>query len=93
MSENAVKQRLNKAIKRAVASLEEVDYDVIIIPDNVFTIHAERIKEIRKIMIVLDKVSSIDIRIVREKSVPEVCTKEIWCAEKRKKKFKKIIIN
>ena len=93
MSEEAIKQRKNKAIKRAAESLKDVDYDVILIPNNVFNIHAEREKEIRKIRIVLDEVSDGDLKIVREKIVAEICKKEIWCSEKRKKKFRKVLIN
>lgn len=93
MSEEAIKQRLNKAKRRAINILKEADFEITVFSDGVFHFQAETEEIIRKVRIVLDKESDNDIKIVSEKIVPNICKKEIWCSEKRKRKFRKIIVN
>ena len=93
MSEEAIKQRLIKARKRAINIFREADFEIIPLSDGVFDFQAEAEQVIKKIRIVLDKENDNDIRIVSEKNVPNICKKEIWCAIYGTRKFKKIRIN
>jgi hypothetical protein len=89
MPESAVKQRLNRAIRSAVRCLDQPkgSYRIMLQSNGPFHIEAIREKEIRKIRIVLDKVSDHDEKAVREIRLPHVCTKEIWCKKQNERDF------
>ena len=94
MSDFAIKQRLNRAIKSAIKLLDQPpgSYEIILLNNHVFHIEAIRKKEIRKIRIVLDEITEEDEKMVREFSLPEICTKEIWVKESTNRLFKVIEI-
>ena len=89
MSDFAIKQRLNRAIKSAIKLLDQPpgSYEIILLNNHVFHIEAIRKKEIRKIRVVLDKITEEDEKMVREFSLPEICTKEIWAKKERGREF------
>ena len=94
MSDFAIKQRLNRAIKSAIKLLDQPpgSYEIILLNNHVFHIEAIRKKEIRKIRVVLDKITEEDIKKVKRFSLPEICTKEIWCKIQRQRGFKTLEI-
>lgn len=88
MPDLAIKKRLNRAVRSAASLLDRPEYGKVIILDNhVFHIEAIREKEIRKIRIVLDKITKDDIDLVKNFELPNICTKEIWCRIRNKSKF------
>ena len=89
MSDFAIKQRLNRAIKSAIKLLDQPpgSYEIILLNNHVFHIEAIRKKEIRKIRVVLDEITEEDEKMVREFSLPEICTKEIWCKKENERGF------
>jgi len=95
MSDFAIKQRLNRAIKSAIKLLDQPpgSYEIILLNNHVFHIEAIRKKEIRKIRIVLDEITEEDKELVAKVNLPIVCTKEIWCKERNSREFKIVEIN
>ncbi len=95
MAEEAIKQRLNRAIKAAARCLDQPtgSYQVILLNNGPFHIEAIREKEIRKIRVVLEKISSTDEKIIREVKLPGICTKEIWCRKSVQRRFEKIDVS
>jgi len=88
MSEEAVKQKLYRAINSAASILDKPQgtYRVIRLDGKPFHLEALREKEIRKIRIVLDTISEGDVNLVSNSDkIPNIITREIWC-----KKFGKI---
>ena len=95
MSDFAIKQRLNRAIKSAIKLLDQPpgSYEIILLNNHVFHIEAIRKKEIRKIRVVLDEITEEDEKMVREFSLPEICTKEIWVKREGGRDFMIKVIN
>jgi hypothetical protein len=89
MPEEAIKQRLNRAIKAAVNCLNQPigSYEIVFQSSGPFHLEAIRQKEIRKIRIVLDMVSINDEKEVARTRLPTVCTKEIWCKKINDRRF------
>jgi len=54
-------------------------WDLTILDNHVFHLEAARPREIRRIRIVFDKITAHDIELVRQRELPDICTKEIWC--------------
>lgn len=83
--EKTIKQRFRRAIRAAqrILSYPEGSARVIELNNHVFHLEAIRPKEIRKIRVVLDKSTKEDVELVRNYPLPENCTKEIWCRNKR----------
>jgi hypothetical protein len=81
MSEEALKQRLSRAIKAAKKCLDHPKgtCEVVILGNGAFHLEAIREKEIRKIRIVLDQISIGDENELHKLRLPSICTKEIWC--------------
>jgi len=81
MPEEAIKKRTRRAIRAAMEDLNNPpgSWDLTILDNHVFHLEAVRPREIRKIRIVLDKITARDVELVKERELPEVCTKEIWC--------------
>lgn len=87
MGDEAIKQRLNRAIKSAIKILEPGNYEIILLNNHVFHIEAIRKKEIRKIRIAIDKITYEDEKLVNEFSLPDICTKEIWLKKEHGREF------
>lgn len=90
------KQRLRYAKKKAINILKEADYNAFSINDDVFTIQAEREKEIRKIRIVLNKIDDEDKNLVKNFNSSQLFIKEIWVVKKNifgKLRFEKVPIS
>jgi len=84
MAEEAIKKRTRRAVRAAMEDLDNPpgSWDLTILDNHVFHLEAVRPREIRKIRIVLDKISAHDIEVVSRRELPEICTKEIWCRSK-----------
>lgn len=82
----ASERRHSKAVKRAKTLLENppASYDVFLVKDLIFDMIALKENEVLILKIVLDEISSDDIRLVRERRLPTSVTKKIL-----KKEFKK----
>lgn len=93
MAEENVKKRLNRAIRAAIKILESVDYKIMVLGKaNVFNIEVIREKEIKKIRIVVDKITDKDKKLVKDFKLPEICTKESWCRNHSDRDFEIVII-
>jgi hypothetical protein len=81
MAEEAIKKRTRRAIRAAMECLDNPpgSWDLTILDNHVFHLEAARQREIRKIRIVLDRISARDVELVSRRELPEICTKEIWC--------------
>jgi len=81
MAEEAIKKRYKRAVRAAMDCLDNPpgSWDLTILENHVFHLEAARTREIRKIRIVLDRITAHDIKLVKERELPEICTKEIWC--------------
>jgi len=81
MAEEAIKKRTRRAIRAAMEDLDNPpgSWDLTILDNHVFHLEAVRPREIRKIRIVLDKITAQDEQLVRQRDLPDICTKEIWC--------------
>ena len=86
-SDALYQQKLRRAIRRAIAILNNSKFKIILLNDSIFHIEAIREKEIRKIRIVIDKLLDEDIKLVKEIKLPDICTKEIWCKKNGERKF------
>jgi len=90
MSEEAIKQRLYRAINSATSILDrpQGSYKIIKLDGRPFHIEALREKEIRKIRIVLDTISDLDMNLVRDYDrIPSIITREIWCKKSKQEGF------
>ena len=87
MSEERIKRRLNRAIKRAADILKCSNYTVIFLNDDVFSIEAFREREIRKIRVVVDEIKKEDEAKIKSYKFPEFCSKEIWCKKINQSNF------
>lgn len=81
MSEEAIKKRMRRAMRAAMDCLDNPpgSWDITVLDNHVFHLQAERPREIRKIRIVVDKITAQDVELVKQKELAEICTKEIWC--------------
>ena len=81
MAEEAIKKRQRRATRAAMECLDTPpgSWDLTILDNHVFHLQAERPREIRKIRIVLDRVTTHDVELVKGRELAEICTKEIWC--------------
>lgn len=75
------KKRLTRAIRRAAEVLVYSNYRVTFLQGEIFNLEALREREIRKIRVVIGSISSDDVQKVKALSVPQICTKEIWCKQ------------
>jgi hypothetical protein len=91
MSEAAVKQRFNRAVRSAMRCIDQPkgSYTLVLLTNGPFHFEAVREREIRKVRIVLDKISAQDERAVRDIRLPGICTKEIWCKKQGNRGFEK----
>lgn len=89
------KQRHKRAVDRAIFLLESppANYKAYEIKDIVFDVIAIRPSEIVNIRIVLDEISSDDIRVIRESELPDNMIKKVMCKEKDKRGFIEKIIS
>ena len=86
MAQEAIKRRLNRAIRAAIKNIDTPKgrYSICILPGNPFHIEACKKNEIRKIRIVIDEITPEDEKVVKDFILPEtLCSKEIWCRIKR----------
>ena len=93
MAEEAVVKRLNTAKEAAIQNLKDTKHRIIPSDNSEFCILGVRKKEIRMIRIVIDEITTNDIKIVKDFDPPGICTKEIWCRKKGEKKFEIIEID
>ncbi|MBA7648631.1 hypothetical protein ES703_56419 [subsurface metagenome] len=95
MSQSEIKQRHKRAVNRAISLLESppANYKAYEIKDIVFDAIAIKASELIIIRIVLDEISSDDIRVVRESELPDNMIKKVMCKEKDKRGFIEKIIN
>jgi len=89
MAEEAVIKRLNRAKNAAILALKNADFKIIPSDNSDFCILGVRKKEIRMIRVVVDEITTNDIKIVSEFDPPGICTKEIWCRKGKQKRFEK----
>jgi len=91
---NALKRRHAKAVERAKTLLENppASYKVYLIKDLVFDMIAIRQNETLILKIVLDEVSSDDIRSARDQEMPAGMTKKILKKEFRRGGFEEITL-
>lgn len=89
MSEELAKKRFNRALNRAINFLNQPEgpYKIILLNTDPFHIEAIREKEIRKIRIVLDKITQADEKALRDFKLPHICTKEIWFKKHNERNF------
>ena len=80
MSDPAIKRRLARAKIRAGEMLQGMGYGVIQSDNSTFCILGVRNREIRMVRVVIDEVTDVDKRRVREfPQKPDNCSCEIWC--------------
>lgn len=90
------KQRQRYAKKKVIKLLNNAGYEAFSIDNGVFTIQAEREKEIRKIKVVLNEIDDKERNLVKNSTPPQICTKEIWIVKKDisgKLRFEKVLIS
>jgi len=90
MSEEAIKQRLYRAVNSAINLLDKPQgsYKIIRLDGNPFHIEAMREKEIRKIRVVLDQIMADDMNmVINYDKIPDIITREIWCKKFRQGDF------
>jgi len=87
-------RRHSKAVKRAKTLLENppASYDVFLVKDLIFDMIALKENEVLILKIVLDKISSDDVRLVRERRLSANVKKKILKKEFRKASFEEKII-
>jgi hypothetical protein len=90
------KQRQRYAKKKVIKLLNNAGYEAFSIDNGIFTIQAEREKEIRKIKVVLNEINDRERNLVKNSNPPQICTKEIWIVRKDilgKLIFEKVLIS
>ena len=89
MSEAAVKQRFNRAVRSAMRCIDQPkgSYTLGLLNNGPFHFEAVREREIRKVRIVLDRITPQDERVVRDIRLPGICTREIWCKKQNERGF------
>jgi len=91
----SVKRRHRRAVERAKALLERppASYKVYIIRDPIFDIIAVKQSEVLILKVVMDEISTDDVRLVRAQPLPGNMTKKILKKEYRKEGFEERILN
>ena len=93
MSDEAIKRRLRYEKGKAIKELLRDGYILTESNNRIISFSACRPPFFeRKIRIVLDTVTVTDLRIMGTYGVLQNQTKEIWCSEKGKTRFRKIEI-
>ena len=94
MKMRASDRRHAKAVKRAKTLLENppASYDVFLLKDTIFDMMALKENEVLILKIVLDEISSNDIRLVRDRKLSAGVKKKILKKEFRKGSFEETII-
>jgi hypothetical protein len=87
MSEERIKQRLNRAKKKAIENLEKTGYKIVPSDNSTFCILGVRKLEIRMIRVVIDEITKQDESLVNEFSPPGTCSREIWCKVEGERDF------
>ena len=87
-------RRHAKGVKRAKTLLENppASYDVFLLRDAIFDMIALKENEVLILKIVLDEISSEDVKLVREQKLPAGVKKKILKKEFKKGSFEEIII-
>lgn len=90
----ALERRRAKAVKRAKTLLENppASYSVFLLKDPVFDMIAIKQNEVLILKIVLDEISSAEIKSVREQKLPAGVMKKILKKEFRKGSFEERIL-
>lgn len=90
----ALERRRAKAVKRAKALLENppASYSVFLLKDPVFDMIAIKQNEVLILKIVLDEISSAEIKSVRERKLPAGVMKKILKKGFRKGSFEERIL-
>ena len=89
MPDEAIKRRIAYAKKAARKHFEEDENYTIINSDNkiiCFTATFGSYLE-RKIRVVVDEISDLDIKLIKDLNITQNQTKEIWCKKKDDPKF------
>ena len=82
MPEEAVKKRLERAKKRAIEYFSKTGYKIVDSNNKTFCFIATRRREVRFIRVVIDRIVEVDIQSAKEISLPDSCTREIFCQKK-----------
>ncbi len=94
MAEDALTKRHKRAVERARSLMENppASYDVFLLTDPLFDMMAIKESEILVLKIVLDGISSDDVRLVRERRLSSNVTKKILKKEFKSRGFEEKII-
>ena len=93
MGDEAVKKKLNNAIKAASNKLDLDDYNVRLLDGKPFHLEAIRkddrfpFDKIRNIRITINKPTKEEAILVADFGLPDNCTREIWYRRGNQKKF------
>jgi len=91
----AEKRRHRRACERAKTLLESppASYSVFLVKHSVFDVVAWKENEVLALRVVVDKISSEDVRLVREHSFPNGTVKKILKKEHGRESFEEKTIN
>ena len=94
MAEDALTKRHKRAVERVRTLMGNppASYDVFLLNDPLFDMMAIKESEILVLKIVLDGISSDDIRLVRERRLSSNVTKKILKKEFKRRSFEEKII-
>lgn len=94
MAEDALTKRHKRAVERvrSLMGSPPASYDVFLLNDPLFDMMAIKESEILVLKIVLDGISSDDIRLVRERQLSSNVTKKILKKEFKRRGFEEKII-
>jgi hypothetical protein len=88
-------RRRRRACARAKSLLETppASYHVVLVKDSVFDVVAWNQNEVLALRVVVDEISSDDVRLVREERLPNGTVKKILKKEHGKESFEEKLIN
>jgi hypothetical protein len=87
MSDYAIKKRMSRARRLAVADLRRAGYGIIETQGEPFAIIAVRLSEARFVRVVVDDVQARDIHVCKQYPVPSNCVREVWALGPRERAF------
>jgi len=91
----ATKQRQRRAVALAKSLLESppASYSVFLVKDPVFDVVAIGQGEVLALRVVVDEISSDDIRLVKEQNLPNGAVKKILKRDRSERGFEEMVLN
>ena len=90
MSDEAIKKRRARAKARAIAHYRGMNYSIVMSDDRPFAFIAVRLTDIRFVCVVVDRITSDDLKSVQGRESPAGCVPEIFCQKETRFEIREV---